>query len=131
MSADANGASIEELQRLVREFVAEREWEKFHSPRNLASAIAVEAGELLGHFRWLSDTDSAHYVHDEAKRAAVAAELADVMILSLEMASVLRVDVGGVVRSKLAEIAGKYPAERSRGRADKYTEYRPGTGSNG
>lgn len=106
----------------IRAFVAEREWNQYHTPKNLAAAVAVEAGELLGHFRWLSPEESTAILDDPVKRRAIESEIADVLILALEMADVCGVDPVTAIRAKLAVNASRYPVERSKGRHAKYDE---------
>jgi NTP pyrophosphatase (non-canonical NTP hydrolase) len=113
---------FEAILRDIRTFVRERDWEQFHSPRTLAAAVAVEAGELLGPFRWLDDDGSRELVRDPAKRAAVAAEIADVLILTLELADLCGIEPGEAIRAKLARNAERYPIEKSKGRSAKYDE---------
>ena len=112
---------ILQLQRKLREFARERDWEQFHSPRNLATALSVEASELLEHFQWLRPEDGAGV--PEGKRPAVEEEMADVLIYLLRLADVLEVDLLSISENKLAANAKKYPVERSRGSSAKYTEF--------
>lgn len=106
----------------IRSFVAARDWQQFHTPKNLAAAVAVEAGELLGHFRWLSPQESHAILSDARKREAIEFEIADVLILALEMADACGVDAAHAIRRKLAVNETRYPIERSRGRHAKYDE---------
>jgi NTP pyrophosphatase (non-canonical NTP hydrolase) len=112
--------TIGELQTALRAFAHERDWEQFHSPKNLAAALAVEAGEVLEHFQWLSEAESAAL--DDARRHAVALELADVLLYLVRLADRLDVDLMASAREKLAINAEKYPVERARGSHRKYTE---------
>jgi NTP pyrophosphatase (non-canonical NTP hydrolase) len=112
--------SIGELQTALRAFAHERDWEQFHSPKNLAAALAVEAGEVLEHFQWLSESESATL--DDARRREVALELADVLLYLVRLADRLDVDLMASAREKLAINAQKYPVERARGSHRKYTE---------
>lgn len=105
------------LRDRVAAFVAERDWEQFHSPENLAQAIAIEAGELMEHFLWLTPEESAWAVRKEEKRSAVADELADVLIYALSLANALEVDVSRVVLSKLERNEDRFPTELWRGQA--------------
>jgi NTP pyrophosphatase (non-canonical NTP hydrolase) len=99
-------------------FRRERDWEQFHSPKNLAIAISVEAGELLEHFQWTGESTSEVLPAD--KLSQIAKEVADVVILVSYLAHDLRIDVEGAVNRKLAENAVRYPADKSRGSAVKY-----------
>lgn len=109
--------TLRDLRRLVADFVAERDWEAFHSPQNLSQAIAIEAAELMEHFLWLSPDQAASLVEGEESRAAVVAELADVLIYSLSLANALDLDVGEAVVRKLKRNERRFPADAWRGRA--------------
>jgi NTP pyrophosphatase (non-canonical NTP hydrolase) len=108
------------LRDALREFAAAREWEQFHSPRNLATALAVEAAELLEPFQWLTDEESRNLPPE--KRTAVEHELADVLLYLIRLADKLDVDLERVAHAKIALNAGKYPVEKSRGSSRKYDE---------
>ena len=112
---------LSELQQRLRRFAAERDWEQFHAPKNLASALIVEAGELLEHFQWLSEEQSRKLNKD--KLDEVAFELADVFIFSLRLADILNVDLLDYVDRKIAINEQKYPADKVRGSHRKYNEY--------
>ncbi len=114
MSKDA----LHELRDSLRRFAEERDWEQFHTPKNLAMALAGEAGEVIEHFQWLSAEQSAAL--DDRTREEVALELADVMLYLVRLADVLEVDLGDAARRKLAINAERYPADKARGRSDKY-----------
>ncbi len=107
---------LEDLTRQIVEFRDERDWKQFHSPRNLAASISIEAAELLELFQWSSDATLADDV--EARRDDLGRELADVVIYALLMAHETGVDVEAAIASKLAENDSKYPAEKSRGSRD-------------
>jgi NTP pyrophosphatase (non-canonical NTP hydrolase) len=83
---------LHHLQRLVADFCAARDWGQFHDPKNLSMAIAVEAGELMDYFRWVSNADASAVLADERSRAGIEDEVADVLILLLEFANVTRID---------------------------------------
>lgn len=102
----------QEATRALRAFVAERDWAQFHTPENLAKSISIEAAELLQCFQWGSP----------AQPDEVVAELADVLTYCLLLADRLEVDVEQIVLEKLRITAAKYPAEKARGRSDRYTE---------
>jgi dCTP diphosphatase len=114
-------ADLVSLRDALRAFAAEREWDQFHSPKNLASALTVEAGELLEHFQWLT-TDESRELSPE-QLAAVERELADVLIYLVRLADVLEVDLLAATSRKIVENEAKYPAEVVQGRADKYSAY--------
>jgi dCTP diphosphatase len=105
-----------DLDRLIVEllrFREERDWEQFHTPRNLAASVVIEAAELLEHFQWQRDGESL----SDAGRAAVAKELADVFIYLLFLSNDLNVDLVAAVRDKMAENAERFPVDGARGRA--------------
>lgn len=108
------------LRDALRRFAAERDWDQFHSPKNLAVALSVEAAELLEHFQWLTDEQSAALPPDT--RAKVGEELADVLLYLIRLADRLDLDLIACAREKLRLNAEKYPVERARGNARKYTE---------
>jgi dCTP diphosphatase len=112
--------SLHELRDALRRFAAERDWDQFHSPRNLATALAVEAAELLEPFQWLGEADSRQL--PAATRAAVVEEMADVLLYLVRLADKLDVDLLEAARTKMAHNAGKYPVEKSRGSSRKYDE---------
>lgn len=109
----------EDITRSIVEFRDARDWKQFHSPKNLAASIAIEAAELLETLQWSSDSSMDEDVL--ARRADIEAELADVMIYCLLLAHDLGVDVESAMRTKLEANARKYPADKARGRSDKYT----------
>lgn len=112
---------LAELKERLRAFVAEREWEQFHSPKNLAMALAVEAAELLEIFQWLTEEESAAL--DARSRQRAAEELADVLVYLVRIADRLDIDLLRAAAGKLEQNAIKYPADRVRGQARKYDEY--------
>jgi NTP pyrophosphatase (non-canonical NTP hydrolase) len=112
---------LAELKERLRVFVAERDWGQFHSPKNLAMALSVEASELVELFQWLTEAQSA--AADEKLRLRAAEELADVLWFLVRIADVLDIDLLQAAESKLARNAEKYPAERVRGQARKYDQY--------
>lgn len=112
--------ALQSLTGALRQFAAEREWEQFHSPKNLACALAVEAAELLEHFQWLTEDQSRRL--DATRLAAVRHEMADVLLYLLQLADKLNVDLEAAARDKLALNARKYPAEAVRGSSRKYNE---------
>jgi NTP pyrophosphatase (non-canonical NTP hydrolase) len=113
--------SLHELTQALRSFAAERDWEQFHSPKNLAMALAVEASELMEHFQWLREDASRDL--PESTRREVEEEMADVLLYLLRMADVLDVDLVAAAVAKMEKNGAKYPAHKVRGRADKYDKY--------
>ena len=108
--------TIAELKRLVDDFVDRRDWHQFHSPKNLAMSVAIEAAELMEHFQWISEAESRRIADRPEKLAAVADELADVVCYVLAMANELELDLAASVRRKMSKNEQKYPAEDYRGR---------------
>jgi len=117
-----SSTTMAELKQRVLDFVRERDWEQFHSPKNLSMALAAESGELMEHFLWATPEQSRALVLDADKRSRIADELADVVIYALEFANITGIDVAAAIEAKMATNALKYPVEKARGRADKYTE---------
>jgi len=113
--------SLSTLQKKIRAFAEERDWQQFHSPKNLAMALSVEAAELLEHFQWLSEEQSSEL--PEEIRHAVALEMADVLIYLCRLADRLDIDLLAAAGEKMTLNEKKYPVELARGRADKYTRY--------
>jgi len=116
----ATVANLDELTLRLRAFAAERDWEPFHSPRNLAAALIVEAGELLEHFQWLSDAESEQLTPERRER--VAMEMADVLLYLVRLADRVGVDLLAAAGRKLAINAEKYPVSLARGTHRKYDE---------
>lgn len=112
--------SLAELAKHLRQFNADRDWHQFHSPKNLASALVVEAAELLEHFQWLTQAQSRDLPPE--KRTAVGAEVADVLLYLIQLADALGIDPIAAAQSKLQTNAQKYPVERARGTSRKYDE---------
>ena len=109
------------LTQRLRDFAADRDWERFHSPKNLAMALAAETGELMEHFQWLTEAQSREL--DPSQRELVAAELADVLLYLLRLADQLGVDLKAAAERKIAVNEKRYPVDRVRGSAKKYSEY--------
>ncbi len=108
--------TITELKQLVHDFVEERDWQQFHSPKNLSMALAIEAAELMEHFQWITAQASRQVGADRDKLAAIGEELADVFAYGLALADVLGVDLADTIRAKMVKNAEKYPADEYRGR---------------
>ncbi len=110
-----------DLKQRLRTFADERDWDQFHSPKNLSMALSVEAAELLEHFQWLTEEQSHNLSAD--KHQQVAYELADIQVYLIRLADKLDIDLLATVDEKLALNAEKYPADKVKGSAAKYTEY--------
>jgi len=108
------------LSAAIDRFASARDWEQFHTPKNLAMAVAVEAAEILEIFQWLTAEQSVRL--DRRRRAHLADELADTYILLLRLASVSGIDLQRAARRKLVKNGRKYPVHKSRGTAKKYSE---------
>lgn len=108
--------TLAELRKLVREFRDRREWGRFHTPKNLSMAIAVEAAELMEHFQWLTQDEARELAEDSGPRRLIGEELADVLIYGLSFAEALQLDVATAVVDKLARNAKKYPEDDDLGR---------------
>jgi dCTP diphosphatase len=113
--------NLDDLKIALRKFAQERDWEKFHTPKNLASALSVEAAELLEIFQWMNDIQSTKL--DENQLNEAADEIADILIYLVRMSDVLGIDLMKSVEMKLAKNSNKYPTEKVKGSALKYTKF--------
>lgn len=113
---------VEKILEFQRRFVREREWEKFHTPKNLAMALAGEAGELLELFQWLTPEESARLTDSPEKAQALRHEMSDILFYLLRLADAFDIDVEAALWEKLEQNARRYPVELARGSAKKYTE---------
>ena len=113
---------IEEIQNKLAVFAEEREWDQFHSPKNISMALAVEAGELLEIFQWMTESDSMLATSDSKLRGRIEEEIADIQINLLRLADKLSVDVESAVNRKIESNAQKYPIDRFKGSSRKYNE---------
>lgn len=114
--------TLADLKTRVLAFAREREWEQFHSPKNLSMALAAEAAELMEHFLWMHSGQEEALLENPAKRAEIEEEIADVFIYGLEFANMTGIDLAGAIEKKMNRNAEKYPVDKARGRSDKYTE---------
>lgn len=112
-----SSATVEQLRRAVQAFVDERDWRKFHTPKNLAMSLAIEAAELMEHFQWLDVSESIEHGCDPVHRGEITDEIADVCCYLLSLVNALDVDLSDAVLSKLIKNAQKYPADTFRGRS--------------
>jgi NTP pyrophosphatase (non-canonical NTP hydrolase) len=108
--------TIAALRELVRQFVNERDWQQFHTPKNLSMSLAIEAAELMEHFQWLTPAESRELANKPETLAAVGEELSDVICYCLALANELGLDVSTALRAKMIKNAKKYPADEYRGR---------------
>lgn len=113
--------SLESLRDRLRDFALQRDWDQFHTPKNLSMALVAEAAELIEHFQWV-DGDKSHLLEDMT-RQSVEEELADILIYLVRISDKLNVDLYAAVERKIDINDKKYPADKVRGSAKKYTEY--------
>lgn len=112
---------LEKLRTRVADFARERDWDQFHSPKNLSMALIVEAGELLEHFQWMKQSESFELSKDKLK--GVEEELADILVYLVRIADQLGIDLISATNRKIKSNEAKYPADLVRGSSRKYTEY--------
>jgi dCTP diphosphatase len=111
-----NQTTISDLRSMMAAFIAERKWEKFHTPGNLALSLTVEAGELLELFQWLTPQEAAERCKEPAFRAALGEEMADVLMYLISLASAANIDLAAAAQDKMAKNRLKYPADEFYGR---------------
>ena len=116
-----NQTTLQDLKEKMAAFVRERDWEQFHTPKNLSMSIAIEAGELMEHFQWLTVEQSKNL--SPAALQDIGEELADIVIYALSLANTLGLDMADTVLAKMEKNIRKYPSEQVRGKAHKYTYY--------
>ena len=121
--SEPKNLDLSKLYAYQREFVKEREWERFHSPKNLAMALAGEAGELVEIFQWLTEEESFRVLDDPKKAQQLRHELSDLLWYVTRLSDVLGVDLEAALWEKLSLNEKKYPVDRSKGNATKYTEF--------
>ncbi len=113
--------SLDALKAKLQQFVDDRDWSQFHSPKNLAMAMIVEAAELVEHFQWDTEVESRQLTAE--KRLQVSHELADTFVYLLRLSQVLDIDLIAAANEKIALNGEKYPVEKARGKNNKYTDY--------
>jgi len=113
--------AFESIKLKLREFAEQRDWDQFHSPKNLSMALNVEAAELLEHFQWLTESQSSSLDADTLNE--VADEIADIQVYLIRLADKLGVDIVAATEAKIEKNAAKYPANKVRGQSKKYTKY--------
>jgi len=124
MNDDNHEAPVDVLIPLrdeLRRFAADRDWDQFHSPKNLASALAVEAAELLEPFQWLTEDQSRRLTSEQSE--AVREEMADVLLYLVRLADKLDIDLVAAATDKILHNSAKYPVEKARGSSKKYTDF--------
>ncbi|MAH40053.1 MAG: NTP pyrophosphohydrolase [Puniceicoccaceae bacterium] len=119
---DDTNTQIQTLKDRILAFAQERDWEQFHSPKNLSMAIAAEAAELMEHFLWQSAESSRREVLSDPFREKIIEEIADILIFAIEFANVSGIDLATAITKKMEKNALKYPVEKAKGSSKKYTE---------
>jgi len=123
MSTQPSESSVDDLTAIVRSFAESRDWQQFHTARNLVLALVGEAGELAAEFQWISDDNIVNALQEADKREAVGSELADVFIYLLRLADVIGIDLAEELKKKIAINEKRYPIDKAKGSAAKYTAY--------
>ena len=123
MSMPPSESSIAELTTLVRSFADNRDWQQFHTARNLVLALVGETGELAAEFQWIGDDNIVNALREADKREAVGSELADVFIYLLRLDDVTGIDLEEELKKKIAINERRYPVDKAKGSAAKYTAY--------
>lgn len=116
-----NFETLSDIAAYLRTFAKDRDWEQFHSPKNLSMALSVECSELLEHFQWLSE--EASNTLDAKQHEAVGEEIVDVLLYALRLADVLGLDLPAAIAKKTHKNALKYPIDKVKGSAKKYNQY--------
>lgn len=112
--------TIEDVQNNVKQFVEEREWQPYQSPKNIVMALSGEVGELIEHFQWLTQAESSSLTDEQ--KSDVKDEVADVFIYLARLADILDIDLIGAAEQKIQKNARKYPIDKARGNQTKYTK---------
>jgi NTP pyrophosphatase (non-canonical NTP hydrolase) len=114
---------INEIKKILQQFATIREWNKFHTPKNLAMALAAESGELLEIFQWLNEAESISSCHHTSYRERTRNELADIIIYAIRIADMMGINLNQAIHDKIAINNLKYPADLVKGSVEKYDEY--------
>jgi len=115
--------TLQEIKAHIKQFIKERDWEQFHSPKNISMSISIEAAELMEHFQWLTIEQSRKLLNDKEKREEIEDELADIAIYIIDFCNLFDIDIEKSIIKKLEKTAKKYPANFVRGKIHKYTYY--------
>ncbi len=115
--------TLQEIKARIKQFIKERDWEQFHSPKNLSMSISIEAAELMEHFQWLTTEQSKKLLKKENKRTEIEDELADIAIYIIDFCNLFGIDIERSIIKKLEKTARKYPTNLVRGKIHKYTYY--------
>ena len=121
--------TIKELKSAIARFIKDRDWEKYHSPKNLSMSIAIESAELMEMFQWLGIEESQKILKNKKKRQEVQDELADIAVYLIDFCNLFDIDLSTAILKKMQKNAKKYPVKLAKGRADKYTHYERGRGT--
>lgn len=108
--------TVAQLRRMMEEFIAEREWHRFHDPKNLSMSIAIETAELMEHFQWLRSDELPQVRNDPQQMGLISEEVADIFCYLLSLANTLQIDLSTALTGKMAKNRRKYPAEQFKGR---------------
>lgn len=119
----SNILDVSEMQKFSANFVKERDWEKFQTPKNLAIGISIEASELVEIFQWLTDEESVSLVTKEDKMQMIKDEIGDIFNYIIRLSDVLGINLGESFYQKMEKTKAKYPVEKVKGRKEKYSEY--------
>jgi NTP pyrophosphatase (non-canonical NTP hydrolase) len=114
--------TIAQLKNEIKNFIEEREWKKYHKPKDLAISISIEAAELLENFQWLTNQEIKQKLKDPEKLGKIKSELADVIVYAFSLSNRLSFDVSEIISGKIKENKKKYPVEKIKGKYKKYTE---------
>ena len=115
--------TLQEIKEKISRFISKRNWEQYHTPKNISMSIAIEAAELMEHFQWLSPEESRDLLGNAAGRAEIEDELADIAIYVLDFCNLFSIDIEKIIARKLGKTAKKYPVRLVKGKAHKYTYY--------
>lgn len=117
-----NSLDLNKIQEYSQKFVEAREWDQYHTPKNLATGLAIEAAELMEIFQWLTDKQSFKFLEDPEKLEQISDELADVFHYLIRISTVLKIDLNQAFWNKMKKNEEKYPVALSKGKTEKYTE---------
>ncbi|WP_420421698.1 nucleotide pyrophosphohydrolase [Simkania sp.] len=118
-----NQLNIKEMQEYSQRFVEEREWDQYHTPKNIAMGIAIEASELMEIFQWLTENESFEVINDPKKREQISDEIGDVLHYLIRLSTLLDIDLNQAFWNKIKKTEAKYPPKLVKGKNEKYTEY--------
>ena len=119
-----NEISLYEIKKKIKAFIKDRDWEKFHSPKNISMSIAIEAAELMEHFQWLTIEQSKRLLSKKSEREDIEDELADIAIYILDFCNAFNINIEKCILRKLEKSSKKYPVYLAKGKAHKYTHYK-------